>query len=412
MTHRSLDRIYTKLVESSKLNISKVFVIEAEVEEVDSQNGLLMVKSSDTDRRIRCIAHQDLSQLEVNDLVRIMGKLEFLNTTGLEAIINIEHFCRIDPTGRQEDAISMYQRMKKSLLPPKVQNHLTIMHTTNCPMWIKNIGIIVPKNNLAFVDQFNASGCVGNLYIYQVSLDSIDYDIVKAFFYFQKYHQVDLVCIALGDISTIHALKLSSRSLISTIINRKNYPYLTTHITNDCTPTPFLNQISNRHFDSMDDNIKFINQIQTNYKKKINDSISECKVRLHSKLNEFKNKLADLEAITSDAIISLSNKSFIPATSDKTKLDLFRSFLITKLKEQLLVLDKYEKLSAHDLIETQAIELAKCFRGLRQLQGTTNTVNPINPSNSVQPAKQSDPIKQPDPQPVNGPNSNGPENAQ
>jgi hypothetical protein len=433
MTHRSLDRIYTKLVESSKLNISKVFVIEAEVEEVDSQNGLLMVKSIDTNRRIRCIAHQDISQLEVKDLVRIMGKLEFLNTTGLEAVIRVEYLCSIDATSRQEDVIGMYQKMKKNLSVPKVQNHLNIVHTAKCPIWIKNIGLIVPKDDLSFINQFNALGCVGNLYIYQVgSLDSIDYNIIKAFYCFQKYHQIDLVCIALGDISTVNAYKLSSRSLISTIINRKNYPYLITCISNKCTPAPFLNQISNRHFNSADDSIRFIHKIQTDHKKKIINSISECKARLHLKLSEFKNKLASLEAVTSDIsdiIVCPSNKSLVPVTPNKTKLDSFRSFLIVKLKEQLLVLNRFEKLSAHDVIEKQRIDLARCLQKLQQPQGTTlNSNNPVNPSNPVQPAKQpnltpkqpdltpkqpeTQPVKQPDPSPTNPPVSNGPENLQ
>ena len=386
MSNKSIDRICKKLFESSRANLGKIFAVEAIVDEIDVANGFFVIKSTDSDNRIRCISgttNQDLASLRTETIIRIMGKIEFLTTAGLEVIINVEHFCIIDPSKSNNDAMSVYQHMHKSLLLPKVQNHLNNFYKIKRPQMVHNIGLITLKNSTIFVDKFNES-CVGNLYVYQVSPENIDYDIINAFCLFGKYYQIDMVCIVLDNITASNTLRLSSRGFIGKIINRKNYPYLTTCLpnTNKISVQPLLNKISNHKFDSVQSNIEFIQKIQTDFKKQLNNYISECKTRLRSHITNFKNKLSNLEAETPDVYkflnkgINVSSNGLTNSFIKKSNLDSIRGSLLIKLKEQLIVFNSLERLVARSLIDAQRNDMANVLQKLEHAKTPIPTSTP------------------------------------
>jgi hypothetical protein len=334
MQNKSIDKLYLKLMRSVEANIKKNITIEAVVDKVSATDNTIIIKSSTNDSiRAKCVSKNDISEIKVGNIIRIVGKLIYETTDSFMIHIDINYMYVVTETKSQDDIITTYNNVKKSLIKSQVREHIIHFHNVEQPNFIKNIGLIIMKNNDNLLNDFLnkfSEECVGNIHIYQISSDKLDHDIIKAFFAFKKYYQIDLVCLFLGNISVNDALRLSDKKLMGTIINRKQYPYFITYTPANLELTPLVCNISNRDFVSQDKIFEFINTNQSVFRTAMKDNIRECMNRMKKKLTDMKDNFNKMELVMSDVNMQDDKHEM---SNEMNKLNTIRIALINRLKD-------------------------------------------------------------------------------
>jgi hypothetical protein len=177
-----------------------------------------------------------------------------------------------------DDVLKRYMRYNRTHLKLNNSAHNNISKKP-MPKIIYNIGLIVINTHTTILDIFKSkfeSCCFGKLFIYKVkSSDNTSFDFINAVNYFNKYHEIDLICILTETLELEHLFDLSSKYVL------KNFKYNKTHT----IAVSHQNGILSNSTDysvlishgvcklSIDKTIDIIYKIQFQYQQKINDAI-------------------------------------------------------------------------------------------------------------------------------------------
>ena len=108
-----------------------------------------------------------------------------------------------------------------------------------------------------------------------------------------------------------------------------------------------ISQLVNKHFSTLDDNINFINEIQTSFNKEIGAHIDTCEQLLHRHIGIMKKKLTGLIRHVSDVVY------------EREKMcDMYqqiKTLLINKIQADMILLQSYEIKILNDVINDSSM---------------------------------------------------------
>lgn len=222
-----------------------------------------------------CVTSLNISELDPGDKIIIQFKLIPKSISIMEIQPLILFFCNYS----EYDDVS-----KRYILHNKTQFKLNNSTPNNVlrkplPKILYRIGLIVLDTHTTILDTFKSkfkSNCFGKLFIYKVkSFDNTAVDFINAINYFNKYHEIDLICILTETLELEHLFYLSSKYVL------KNFKYNKTHtisvsyqngILSNSTDYSILISYGVRKL-SIDKTMDIIHKIQFQYQKKIDDAI-------------------------------------------------------------------------------------------------------------------------------------------
>lgn len=263
----------------TKRVFSKTYLLEVIIRSINLQrkefcvNGCDSDSDSDSDFVLYCRTNLSISKLKINDKIIIRCRIEPDSMSYGNTYANVLFYC-ITLT----DTIKKYF-VQYDLLESHITNLKSIMIKKAIPTIIKNIGIIIIDNNhhnlllTKFISLFQ-SKCTGNLFIYNISRKKIKSELINSLNYFQKYHEIDLVCILTGQLEPSQVLKLSAKKVIYVMFKMKPIPYVISVTKNNQSPMHLTSVATNKHFVGLASAIDFIYSQQFQYNRIINLAMS------------------------------------------------------------------------------------------------------------------------------------------
>lgn len=165
----------------------------------------------------------------------------------------------------------------------ELQSKLNHIRSIRFPPMIYRIGLIVIEPYMTILDTFKSnfkSKCLGDLFIYKLDTN-IEFEFINAINYFNKYHEIDLICILTESVQMKYLFKLSSTYVIS---HMKPIPY-TIYLGGD---DYLISKIVDMKTDSVFKVINLIQQTQLMYKMNIQNSISDGIIQLENMISSYK----------------------------------------------------------------------------------------------------------------------------
>ena len=280
----------------TKRVFSKTYLLEVIIRSINLQRKEFCVNGcdsdSDSDFVLYCRTNLSISKLKINDKIIIRCRIEPDSMSYGNTYANVLFYC-ITLT----DTIKKYF-VQYDLLESHITNLKSIMIKKAIPTIIKNIGIIIIDDNLLltkFISLFQ-SKCTGNLFIYNISKKKIKSELINSLNYFQKYHEIDLVCILTGQLEPSQVLKLSAKKVIYIMFKMKPIPYVISVTKDNQTPMYLTSVATNKHFVGLASAIDFIYSQQFQYNRIINLAMSTGLNAWQKKIRVYEDKLQFLES--------------------------------------------------------------------------------------------------------------------
>lgn len=330
----SLDKIINTYEQSTSLNILKKnqdgIDIECFVEKICE--GGLMIRSLESNLSIYCTYAYNMDHLETGNKIRIRGKISLEKC---RLLINAEQIFSVheDPLITKADEIK-YHKMRYIVSKKKRYDHLIKKNNARpAPPIIKNIGLIVFPNNEKNLTDFKFAfqqKCQSKVFVYKLPGTNFLNSMNRAIAYFNKYHEIDLICILANKINPKIAIDLSSKKAIE-IIGKKSGPYISI-VTQPAEYNPLSALLANKEHKTLDNFINFVYQSQ---------------VKTRTEIREYQNYIKGLinEAIEMKhrEVTHLVNlfEDFRPQQPIVTTEQLFaevKELLLKKIRERLIIL--------------------------------------------------------------------------
>lgn len=236
--------------------------LESTVHSVDLIKNYFVIIENESN--IKCYTELKISELNVGDIIRLQGKLRSHPNNISELCIYVEYFYNMDHVQHHEIKMKNYISIKNKLQDSKCKKLISYIKSKPVPNNIYNVGLVVILENLdstksesvnIFKDKFNKL-CVGQLFIYYVSVDNVNINLKYGLEFFKKYYDIDMICILLDKIDPSTMADIVSYKNINYMMSRKNSPYticlMETNVTN------LIVDMCNYHCTTVDDVIQII----------------------------------------------------------------------------------------------------------------------------------------------------------
>lgn len=347
MTDKYIENVLKQLSDLIKEEFSEPIKINAIVKTVDPTNSSFIVHSNDKRKEILCHTTKPVENLHEGDIIQLIGNIR-LRTNG-STIFKVDDFYNMDTNKWIDKKIKIYKKLKKYLLNNKRQEYISnINKNTQMSQIISNIGLIVLPNKERYLENFKISfqeNCKGNLFIYHLKENTMESGIRSAIEYFKKYHQIDLICILLSDLSTEDVITVSSKDNVSYFLNRKKCPPLITITTchADSIPFPLISMICNHNYDKISNFINDIRDKQYTVRNLIKNTLNNGYQLLEEKTKLYSKKVFEKECLL---------YKLCPETNP---LEIAKELLIQQLERKKEWLMQKEISAMHELLNDDRV---------------------------------------------------------
>nr|WBF70740.1 hypothetical protein [Megavirus caiporensis] len=345
---RNLSEIYHKFDKFIDFYFTGTIEIFGVLFDINGDNNQFLIETCDNDnnkKRILCKHNLQLN-LSIGDKIVVGGKFVIGNNNISEIYINVEYI-----HSQKEFNYDKYLRThrKYNTALTTIKKYVKIIdkfHETKLPNNIKNIGIIVfNDSNNNFINCFEGYG--GNIYIYRLDRESVEFTLISGLQYFKKYHDIDVIYMLTDQLTAIDVCNLSTRLIIKYLLNRKEFPYIISILPPDYKDSnlkPISSLLSNICFYNTDDAVKYITETQEKQRVKINDAYQKCLQVLQEIIMAKKNKLHSLEMYAVKIYgININNIESIESKNTMVeKITILKSLITNQLKQKIIQLSRIE----------------------------------------------------------------------
>ncbi|MEM3062741.1 MAG: hypothetical protein QW303_04240 [Nitrososphaerota archaeon] len=364
MEPKSLVYLHRKLQRVLDANFPEQILIESKVISVDYNIGI--VNLGINGYSIECRASCDIMSLKENDHICLEGRL-WLNENG-KIVIKMNRFHMMNQLRIYDEKARNYDRLKKIIEGDKIKSIIKRIRTRNEPQRVYNIGIVVLPNNDKYFENIldmiqqkhpeqsdltnsipQGSNClqdvqsfsektnrlVGQIFVFHPRAGFLDCDLRLALRYFERFHNVDLVCILSIQISDEDVFDLSCKKNVNFLLKRK-YPYLVS--ISNVNLEPLTASLSNKKFSTVNEFVDFLRIIQEDDRKRITRSLSRALELFDQRIAKYNRKLHELE----QWIAELGNSVNFEREYISNILNNLKSLVLQKLDEKKMYLDNVE----------------------------------------------------------------------
>jgi len=232
-----------------------------------------------------CVTNLNISKLTIGDEIRIKFKLAPDPVMIATVRPQILFFCSRSRYKYVSKQFKKYIRIQTEL------NQINWVSTKKLPRTIYRIGLIVIQD-VSF-DKFKSefeSKCVGNLFIYKVDPINMPYDFINGINYFNKYHEIDLICILTEKLELEQLFSLSSKYVLS---HTKPLPYTIACLNNG--PKYLASGMVDLIINSISPIINLIQKTQIAYRIQIDQAIHNARLQSEQIIQTYKKRVFDLE---------------------------------------------------------------------------------------------------------------------
>lgn len=276
-----------------------------------------------------CVTNLNISEIDPGDKIIIQFKLIPKLNVFMEIQPLILFFCQ---RSEYENILNQYTKYNRTQL--KLNNIITSnphnILTKPLPKIIHRIGLIVLDTHTIILDIFKSEfnlKCIGELFVYKVkSSKNTKFDFINAINYFNKYHEINLICILTETLTIEHLFDLSSKYVL------KNIKYNTTHtiavtyqngiLSNSADYSTLL--ATNIRKLSIDKTISAIHKTQIKYQNNITNTISTGILLLEEMINSYMDSIcnfeSDVERLNVNGIKFIDNPVEIKNTDNDTHI--------------------------------------------------------------------------------------------
>jgi len=327
---KDLSKIHQKLLESINVGFKKAIEIDAIIETINIDHQFFTIKTEDNSKIIECHTQEDLSQAKPGERIRLKGWMRLHpNNTG-KVYLLLEYFYAISEKEKYTTAIDFYSRLNKALSANKYQNIIKKITTIEPPKKINNVALIVMPNNDLNIENFKVTfqnSCYGQLYVYHLKNDNDgNFYLTNALEFFKKYHDIDLICLLTNQLTIGNICELSSKNNVRYMLNRKDGPYIISIVTTNTdknTAEPLTAMLSNKKISGINATICFIHDIQSTFRKQLDDGIKLGTNILERIIESKDKKLFELQVCMSEFYDpkNINNNKYLPIDKLKDLLD-------------------------------------------------------------------------------------------
>jgi len=133
--------------------------------------------------------------------------------------------------------------------------------------------------------------------------------------------------------------------MVDYLINRKNFPFFVSVISEDAVMKPLSSMLSNKVFSSTNNCIDYVRDIQNNFRKLLNDGISLGKKTMSEIVLDYKQKLLKLEM----CVTELADPRF--SQGGVSPINKLRSMLVERLIKEKNNLHNIETMTMMKILD-------------------------------------------------------------
>jgi hypothetical protein len=386
---KDLSRLHKRVQKSFDANFSKPQKIDGIISFIDINEKIFSIRSSNDDYKMDCRTSEDLTKLKIGDEITMKGWLKFYPSTGKMYFI-AEYIFVVSEKKKYSTAINTYNKLKDILNNNEYQNTISKITPVKPPKMIYNIGLIVLSDDEENIMNFKISfqeKCVGKLFIYRLKNETLATSLGKAIEYFKKYHDIDLICLLTNNVTGLKSVcDLSSKTNVSYLISRRNVPFIisVSPHKNKNMSEPLNIILSNAKVEGISACTEYIHNIQSSFRKQVEDSIQNGINTLNQLVGKYRKKVFDCKLYINELLDPRFSTicSGIAKPSEKLK-DLLNKRLS---REIILLYNKKNAIIKHLLEDDRVVHIFQkiieseekklnSLGSLRTQNGFTDTAN-------------------------------------
>lgn len=322
---------------------------------IDLDNNSFIISDLEGETYIECIYNNNLEILKSGDTIQIEGFLRMHPRNIGKLYVEVSHYHLIDDKYIYNKNISSNKKLVATLTGEEYQKKVKQIRSAKIPELITNIALITLPNNNINIQNFKIvfqERCVGKLFIYQLQYDKSSTSLITALEYFNKYHDIHLICLLTNKLTTQDICELSSVDNVKYLLNRKQEPYLLSIISSDNTES-ITSTLSNQRIQGINNCVDYIHQIQVSYKNNLNNSLNKAKCLLNNIVNKYYYKLLDFRL----AMVRLYDKNFLYGIRYlEESFEHLRRILLDKLMKEKQILFNMKRCIMQNIIDHQQIQ--------------------------------------------------------
>lgn len=274
-------------------NFSKEVTCDGIIDQMDGNCAIL----KDAENKIECFSDYSINDFSNGDNVRIKGTVIVRSNKIIMNMKCIDKNTEGDKQNREEKnkLQKKYEIYDNKLQTPSFIKKIGSIKMRHATDNIQKIGLLItPGDDRVefFIKEFQEK-CTGKLFVYK--LNPALSNVISAIEYFNKYYELDMICVLSNNISLDDVYNLSTSALInflSATNNKSTIPYLVSVINKNCQETLF-SRLSNKTFYSGPEFINHVRDKQIQFINCINSAIDNVECELKCKLAKFDARILD-----------------------------------------------------------------------------------------------------------------------
>lgn len=377
---KDLVQVHSRLLKTIQANFSKPLDIEGQIYSVNIDNKSFVMTKEDGDKYLECYYKDDISFLQKGVMVKVRAWVRLHpNKTG-NIFLAVEHIHVLSQDRNNISNLDMHYILAQTLTDVRCQKLIDKIRSNKMPKKIFNVALITLScsrssrshletksdnksssspileplvDNEQNIENFKTiyqEKCVGKLFIYRLKYQNLSSSLKIACEYFKKYHNIDLICLLLNQVTLNEICALSSKDNVKYMLNRKNVPYIISiiapnnklealpecdDIDQSVKPMTLSAVLSNKIIAGIVPCINLICSKQIPIKKKIMDAIQLGKNRLQHIIEDYQQKVLELSL----CIASLNDPRFINISKiNEQKFEKLKYYLLRRLDKEKIIL--------------------------------------------------------------------------
>ena len=325
--------------------LTKNFCINTTIISINPNQRTLILQSGPY--ILNCDTNLNISDLKINDNIRVCLKIILPVCREAPVTMFEFRFLMICYNVKKDFLLTLQSYSKYTRLNSKISK-LKIARKKLFPTMINRVGLIIMEGYPTCLNIFKAEfmlKCKGNLFIYEIKSDrEVETGLIDGMNYFNKYHQIDLICVLTETLKLKHLLALSSKYVLVhmlKIMRKCNQPY-TVSICHASTVDYITCRLTNMQSPSVSIGIHLIQQTQQKYLRQITNAINTGISDLNKFVQTYTAKLSHLQTL-----IEIT----YPESAKIDPVALIKNRTIKMLDDQLDHLNKIEFDMAQNICE-------------------------------------------------------------
>ncbi len=357
-----LSRLHKKVQKSFSANFSKPQEINGIINFVDVNEKRFSIRSSNNNYKMDCCTSEDLTKIKVDDEITMKGWLKFHPNTG-KVCFTAEYIYVLSEKKKYSSIINTYNKLKNILKNDEYRDAIKKITHRRPPSMIYNVGLICVTDDEENITSFKISfqeKCVGELFIYRLKNDNIATSLGSVISYLEKYHVVDVICLLTNNITGLRSIcDLSSRTNISYLIDRKkNTPYIisiTSCNSANIMTEPLSNLLSNITLEGINNCTDYIHNIQTTYRKKVENSIQNGTKILYQILEQYNKKILDNKLQVAELLDPRFEKILTNIMTPDNSLLMVKELITKRFDKEIILLHNKKNNIIKQLLDDKRI---------------------------------------------------------